>query len=173
MIRTVWLAGSAFLLSVAVGPARAADDTAEAKLAPTQGNTTAGTVTFKQAGNKVQVTARVTGLAPGSHGFHVHEKGDCSAPDATSAGGHFNPGGSPHGHPQKGAHHAGDMPMLVADASGKAELTAEMTGVALAAGPASLVGKAVIVHAAPDDYTTQPTGNSGARVACGVIALRR
>jgi Cu-Zn family superoxide dismutase len=167
------LAAGAFVsLVVAAGPALGAD-VAEAKLAPTQGNATAGTVTFTQAGNKVQVKARITGLAPGSHGFHVHEKGDCSAPDATSAGGHFNPAGTAHGDPQKGPHHAGDMPMLVADAGGKAELTTEMTGVVVAAGPTSVVGKAVIVHAAPDDYTTQPTGNSGARVACGVIALRR
>lgn len=167
------LAAGAFIsLVVAAGPALGAD-VAEAKLEPTKGNATAGTVTFTQAGNKVQVTARITGLAPGSHGFHVHEKGDCSAPDAMSAGGHFNPANAPHGQPQKGPHHAGDMPMLVADASGKAELRTEMTGVAVGAGPTSLVGKAVIVHAAPDDYTTQPTGNSGARVACGVIALRR
>src|SRR5512134_2729982 len=169
----ILLAAAGALCLTACAGMTPSSPSANTTLKPTQGNKAAGSVSFSQQGDKVRVVANVTGLAPGSHGFHVHEKGDCSAPDATSAGGHFNPGGSPHGHPQKGPHHAGDMPMLVADASGKAELTAEMTGVALAAGPASLVGKAVIVHAAPDDYTTQPTGNSGARVACGVIAVRR
>lgn len=155
-----------------VGEAAAADGVAEAQLKPTQGNTTAGTVTFTEQAGKVRVVANVTGLKPGKHGFHVHEKGDCSAPDATSAGGHFNPTGAAHGDPQKGAAHAGDMPMLVADNAGKAQLTLEMKGVTVADGASSLVGRAVIVHADPDDHTTQPTGNSGARVACGLIARR-
>jgi len=150
----------------------AAGQVAEAKLEPTSGNTVAGTVKFKEDGGKIQVLARLTGLAPGAHGFHVHEKGDCSAPDAMSAGGHFNPDNQAHGHPQKGPHHAGDMLMLVADTSGKADLLTELTGVSIS-GATGIVGKAVIVHAAADDYTTQPTGNSGARVACGVIALSR
>lgn len=166
--------GAATVLSIilAAVPALAAAQTAEAKLAPTKDSTAGGTIMFKQDGTKVHVTAHVTGLTPGQHGFHVHEKGDCSAPDGTSAGGHFNPAGAAHGHPQKGPHHAGDMPMLVADASGKADLSTELTGVSLGSDAASLVGKAVIVHAGADDYTTQPTGNSGARVACGVIALK-
>jgi Cu-Zn family superoxide dismutase len=145
---------------------------AEAKLAPTQGNSAAGSVAFVQKGGKTQVVAKVSGLTPGPHGFHVHEKGDCSAPDATSAGGHFNPGGKKHGDPGSGEHHAGDMPMLVADAAGNAELKTELSSATVADGPNSVVGKAVIVHASPDDYTTQPTGNSGARVACGVIAKK-
>lgn len=165
------------LLGVATGmtmcwAAGAAAQTAEAKLAPTQGNKASGTVTFTQKGNTVEVVANVTGLTPGGHGFHVHEKGDCSAPDATSAGGHFNPGGKAHGEPHRGEHHAGDMPMLMADAAGNAALKAELTGPTVADGPASIVGKAVIVHASPDDFKTQPTGNSGARVACGVITKR-
>ena len=85
---------------------------AVAKLAPTKGNTAAGTVTFTQRGDKVAVSANVTGLKPnGEHGFHVHEKGDCSSGDGMSTGGHFNPAGKPHG-PQSGDHHAGDMPSL-------------------------------------------------------------
>jgi Cu-Zn family superoxide dismutase len=150
----------------------AAGQFAQAKLEPTKGNTVAGTVSFKEDGGRIQVLARLTGLAPGAHGFHVHEKGDCTAPDAMSAGGHFNPDNQAHGHPQKGPHHAGDMLMLVADTSGKADLLTELTGVPVS-GATGIVGKAVIVHAAPDDYTTQPTGNSGARVACGVITLSR
>jgi Cu-Zn family superoxide dismutase len=153
-------------------PGERAPATAAAKLAPTQGNTTAGTVTFVEKGGKVQVVAKVSGLKPGSHGFHIHAKGDCSAPDGASAGGHFNPGGKAHGHPQHGEHHAGDMPMLVAGADGTAELTAELALPTVSDGPASVVGKAVIVHADPDDYKTQPTGNAGARVACGVIVKR-
>lgn len=146
---------------------------AEAQLKPTQGNSAGGTVTFTESAGKVRMVANVSGLAPGAHGFHVHEKGDCSAPDGTSAGGHFNPGKTAHGDPHKGHHHhAGDMPMLKADKSGKATMTMDMPGVTLADGPASLVGRAVIVHADPDDHMTQPTGNSGARVACGVITRR-
>ena len=143
--------------------------TASATLAPTAGNTAAGTVTFTQKGDKVTVNAKVTGLAPGGHGFHIHEKGDCSAPDAMSAAGHFNPGGKPHGAPDAPDHHAGDMPMLQADASGNATLTTDLSGVSIGSGAADIVGKAVIVHKDADDYKTQPTGNSGARVACGVI----
>jgi Cu-Zn family superoxide dismutase len=143
--------------------------TATAMLAPTEGHATAGSVTFTQKGDKVVVTAKVNGLSPGGHGFHIHEKGDCSAPDATSAGGHFNPGGKAHGNPDSPDHHAGDMPMLHADASGNASLTAELSGLSIGSGAADIVGKSVIVHKDPDDYKTQPTGNSGARLACGVI----
>ena len=143
---------------------------ATAKLAPTAGNAAAGTVTFTRNGDRVHVIAEVSGLTSGAHGFHVHEKGDCSAPDATSAGGHFNPGGQPHGNPAAGAHHAGDMPMLVADASGNAMLDTLLDTVTIGGGAADIVGRAVIVHKDADDFKTQPTGNSGARVACGVIA---
>lgn len=145
---------------------------AEAVMSPTKGNATSGTVSFKQEGSKVVVNARISGLTPGAHGFHIHEKGDCSAPDATSAGGHFNPGGKAHGHPDHADHHVGDMPQLMADASGNATLTATLSGPTIGDGAANIVGRSVIVHAAPDDFKTQPTGNSGARVACGVIAAR-
>ena len=140
-----------------------------ATLAPSAGNNVAGTVVFVQAGRKVFVVAEVTGLKPGPHGFHVHEKGDCSAPDFSSAGGHFNPGSQPHGDPTAGAHHAGDMPMLVADASGKATARAELRTMTIGSGEGDIVGKSVVVHADADDYRSQPAGNSGARIACGVI----
>lgn len=140
-----------------------------AVLDPTQGNTAAGTVRFEQRGEDVQVTAQISGLKPNQeHGFHVHEKGDCSSVDGTSAGGHFNPTGKPHGAPD-GEHHAGDLPALKADAGGRATASFVLHGVSLGAGAADLLGRGVIVHAAPDDYKTQPTGNSGARIACGVI----
>ena len=145
---------------------------AEARMQPTQGQSASGVVTFTQEGEQVKVVAKFSGLTPGGHGFLIHEKGDCSAPDATSAGGHFNPAGKQHGHPHHGDHHAGDLPMLQADASGNASLTTTLSGVSLREGSANIIGRGLIVHAAPDDFKTQPTGNSGARVACGVIVAR-
>jgi Cu-Zn family superoxide dismutase len=142
---------------------------ATAVLEPTKGSTAGGRVDFVQKGDQVIVTAQVSGLSPGGHGFHIHEKGDCSSGDGMSAGGHFNPTGMPHGSPSSSQHHGGDMPMLVADAYGNATLTAALDVVTIGSGSTSIVGRSVIVHKAPDDYTTQPTGNSGARVACGVI----
>lgn len=151
-----------------MGPGRMA----MASLGPTQGNAVRGLVVFHQmADGQVMVHARVSGLKPnGEHGFHVHEKGDCASTDGSSAGGHFNPDGQPHG-PQGAAHHAGDMPSLKADANGMADQKFTLSaGPTVAAGAASVVGRSVIVHANPDDYATQPTGNAGGRLACGVIA---
>jgi Cu-Zn family superoxide dismutase len=143
--------------------------TAVATLEPTTGSQVHGTVRFVQKGDKVMVEANVAGLAPGQHGFHVHEKGNCTAPDASSAGAHFNPSGSAHGGPS-GTRHGGDLGNLTADASGNAKYRVEVTGISLGAGDDSVIGRAVIVHEKPDDYTTQPSGNSGARLACGLIS---
>jgi Cu-Zn family superoxide dismutase len=116
-----------------------------------------------------QIVGRISGLAPNQiYGFHVHEKGDCSSGDGMSAGGHFNPTGKPHG-PPDGEHHAGDLPSLKADASGIAIVDVRVSGSVLGSGASDFYGKAVVVHALPDDYTTQPSGNSGPRIACGVI----
>ncbi|MDO8306471.1 superoxide dismutase family protein [Herminiimonas sp.] len=148
---------------------------AEAIMKPTQGNTTSGVVSFVQKGDQVVVNAQISGLTPGLHGFHIHEKGDCSAPDATSAGGHFNPAGKRHGGPAHAEHHGGDFGNLLADASGKASLTITVSSsqASLARdGANSIIGKGLIVHADPDDYATQPTGNAGKRLACGVITLK-
>ena len=143
-----------------------------AQLQPTQGHTASGDVGFAEQGGQLAVTATVSGLKPNQeHGFHVHEKGDCSAPDAMSAGGHFNPDGKPHGAPGA-ARHAGDMPSLKADAQGRAQASFRIDGRLVGDAAAAFAGKAVIVHAMPDDYATQPTGNSGGRIACGVIRLR-
>jgi Cu-Zn family superoxide dismutase len=141
---------------------------ASAGLQPTKGNKTVSEVTFEQVGDKVRVTAHVIGLKPDQeHGFHVHEKGDCSSGDGMSAGGHFNPYGKPHG---RGAErHAGDLPNLKADAKGRATLSADLDVITVTPGPASIIGRGIIVHAQPDDYTSQPVGNAGARLACGVI----
>ena len=142
---------------------------AEAVLEARSGSTVSGTVSFQGVGQKVRVEARVAGLTPGQHGFHVHEAGDCSAADASSAKGHFNPAAKAHGHHGGGDRHAGDMPNLVADATGKATLTAELDMLALNEGPAGILRRSVVIHADPDDYKSQPAGNSGKRVACGVI----
>jgi Cu-Zn family superoxide dismutase len=143
---------------------------ATATLSPTTGNTTSGQVRFVQAGGKVQVSGEVRGLKPGAqHGFHVHEKGDCSSGDGMSTGGHFNPGGKPHGRHAQGEHHAGDLPTLVADSAGVARFAFESTTISVGGGGADVVGKGLIVHRDPDDYTTQPTGNAGPRLACAVI----
>jgi len=145
---------------------------ASALLKPTKGNKTFGEATFEEEGDKVRVVIFVQGLKPGQeHGLHIHEKGDCSAPDAMSAGGHFNPQGKPHGQPGSAEHHAGDLPALKADKSGRAHVQVDVSDITLKPGPTSIIGRAVVVHADPDDYKTQPTGNSGARIACGVIAL--
>jgi Cu-Zn family superoxide dismutase len=138
---------------------------AVAQLEPTKDNYVRGTVTFTQKGNSVHVETVLRGLAPGSqHGIHVHEKGDCSAPDGTSAGGHYNPAGSPHG-PQSGPHHYGDMPNVQAGEYGGSNSSFDLAGVKVE----ELIGKAVIVHRDADDYKSQPAGNSGPRIACGVI----
>ncbi|TWO73057.1 superoxide dismutase family protein [Caenimonas sedimenti] len=146
---------------------------AVAMLQATTGNTTSGTVEFVQSGGKVMVSGEVRGLKPGAeHGFHVHEKGDCSSGDGMSTGGHFNPGGQPHGQHSHGTHHAGDLPSLRADAAGVARFSFESSTIAVGSGMADVVGRGLIVHRDPDDYRTQPTGNAGPRLACAVIARR-
>ncbi|HEX2197201.1 MAG TPA: superoxide dismutase family protein [Burkholderiales bacterium] len=143
---------------------------ATASLQPTQGNKTFGEATFEQVGaDRVRVVVFAQNLKPGGeHGFHIHEAGDCSAPDAESAKGHFNPANRPHGMPGRQSH-AGDLPMLKAAKNGRAKLDHVLEGVTLAAGPTSIVGRGIVIHADPDDFKSQPAGNSGARIACGVI----
>lgn len=148
---------------------------ATVNLASASGSLVSGKLTVVPMGNGVHLTGEVGGLSPGStHAIHIHEKGDCSAADASSAGGHFNPAAQPHGKVGSGAHHGGDMDNLVANAEGVAQVNAHAEGVTLGGGAANdVAGKAVIVHAAADDYRTQPTGNAGGRVACGVITVTR
>jgi Cu-Zn family superoxide dismutase len=144
-----------------------------AVLHPTAGNKVSGTVTFTEVADGVQVHADLTGLGPGNHGFHVHEFGDCSAPDAMSAGGHFNPTNEPHAGPDDTARHVGDMGNVDADSSGKATLEYVDHDMSLAKDNKSVIGRSVIVHVKRDDLKTQPTGDSGARVACGVIGVAK
>ena len=143
---------------------------ATADLQPTKGNSASGTATFTQVGNSVRVVADVRGLNPGQeHGFHIHEVGDCSSGDGMSTKGHFNPQNKPHAHYSTSERHAGDMPALRADANGNAHLDTVLDVMTVNPGPTSIVGRGLIVHAGSDDYKTQPTGNAGARVACGII----
>jgi Cu-Zn family superoxide dismutase len=145
--------------------------TAVAKLAPTKDNTGRGEVTFTQEADGVHVVGSFSGLVMGEHGFHVHEKGDCSAPDAASAGGHFNPATQPHGPREVPERHVGDLGNVKADPYGLARVDFVDKQLSLS-GPNSILQKAVILHANPDDFKTQPTGNAGGRVACGVIEAK-
>jgi Cu-Zn family superoxide dismutase len=144
---------------------------ATAALQPTKGSKAFAEVTFEEAGpGKVRVIAFAQNLKPGQeHGFHIHEAGDCSSGDGMSAKGHFNPHGQPHGNPGSASRHAGDLPSLKAEKNGRAKLDVTVDGLSIGSGPGNIVGKGMIIHADPDDYRTQPTGNAGGRIACGVI----
>jgi superoxide dismutase, Cu-Zn family len=146
--------------------------TATATLTPTSGSTAQGTVRFVQlADGAVEVSVDLTGVPAGTHGFHVHDKGDCGD-NGNAAGGHFNPSATAHGAPQADPHHAGDFGNVTANASGAVRTTFTTRSVTVEAGANSAVGHAVILHANPDDLATQPTGNAGARIACGVVTLK-
>ncbi|HVV69693.1 MAG TPA: superoxide dismutase family protein [Gammaproteobacteria bacterium] len=141
-------------------------------LTPTQGNTVTGIVTFSKVKDGIKIVADVSGLPQGEHGFHIHEFGDCSAPDAMSAGGHFNPLHMSHAGPEDKLRHEGDLGNLSADASGKAHY--ERTDkIIMLSGTDAIIGRSVVVHKDVDDFKSQPAGNSGARVACGVIGLAK
>ena len=168
-----------FVAAVAAVLLAACQSTAEeprratAALQATKGSKAFGEATFEEVDGKVRVIVFTQGLAPDrEHGFHIHEAGDCSSGDGMSAKGHFNPQGKPHGHPSSAERHAGDLPALQADSAGNARLETELESITVAPGPNSIVGRGLIVHADPDDYKTQPTGNAGARLACAVIARR-
>lgn len=137
---------------------------------PTQGNNVTGTITFTKVEGGIKVVADLKGLTPGKHGIHIHECGDCTASDGTSAGGHFNPMSETHGGPMAAMHHEGDMGNIEADSAGNAHLEFVDKSMSLE-GMTSIIGRSVIIHKDADDFKTQPTGNSGARVACGVIGI--
>ena len=142
------------------------------QILPTQGNVVTGKVTFEQTPVGVKVVVELKGLNPGKHGFHIHECGDCTAADGTSAGGHFNPEMKSHGAPTDAMHHAGDMGNVDADANGNVQLEYVDASISLY-GSQSIIGRSIIVHKSEDDMKTQPTGNSGARIACGVIGVSK
>lgn len=145
---------------------------AVAVLQPTKDSAVRGSVSFSRVAEGVRVVARVEGLTPGLHGFHVHEFGDCSAPDGASAGAHFNPAGAQHAGPHEPLRHAGDMGNVEANPQGVAVVD-YVDPQASFEGASSILGRGVIVHASADDLKTQPTGNAGGRLACGVIGVAK
>lgn len=170
MKRILPLVGIAVLAGCQMMPSGSGSNQARATLDAKSGSSVAGQVNFQESKDTLHATARFTGLKPNSeHGFHIHEKGDCSAADATSAGGHFNPDGQAHGHYAQAKRHAGDLPNLVANEKGEASASFDVTGLRLDEGKHGILNRAVVVHAGPDDYKSQPAGNSGGRIACGVI----
>ena len=145
---------------------------AVAELHGTKGNDVTGTVTFTKEADGIRVVADITGLKPGKHGFHIHEYGDCTADDGSSAGGHFNPDNVKHGAPTDSVRHAGDLGNIEAGQDGNAHLEITDSLVSFS-GPRSIIGRGVIVHGGEDDLTSQPSGNAGPRVACGVIGIAK
>jgi Cu-Zn family superoxide dismutase len=146
------------------------DPSAVAVLSPTQGSSVHGTVTFVRTKGVALVNVNITGFKPNSaHGLHIHESGDCTARDAASAGGHFNPMSSEHGGPNGPSRHSGDLGNVTADSKGDIYASFEVGDVAFGTGQDSIIGRGLVVHADRDDLTSQPAGNSGARVACGLI----
>ncbi|MFD2612348.1 superoxide dismutase family protein [Paenibacillus gansuensis] len=145
----------------------------QVKLVDTKGKP-AGTAAITQQAKGVLITIEAAGLTPGKHGFHIHENGKCEPPKFTSAGSHFNPGGAEHGFNNPKGYHGGDLPNLVADASGTAKGEIFVDYVTLAKGKANSLlkpgGTSIVIHAGEDDYVTNPAGNSGDRVVCGIIS---
>lgn len=169
MLSTALLTSSSVASAAIIDPPQLITQ-AKAILTPTQDNQVSGVVMFTKMDNGIKVVADISGLTPGDHGFHIHEFGDCSAPDAASAGGHFNPKRQQHGAPDSLPHHAGDLGNVVADDSGKAHYEWLDKSIALN-GPNTILGRSVVVHSSVDDFKTQPTGNSGGRVACGIVGV--
>lgn len=135
-----------------------------------QGHQVKGVIRFQQEGDGVKIIAHLEGLKPGKHGFHIHEYGDCRAPDGASAGGHFNPEGKKHGGSEASERHLGDLGNIVADISGVARLEHVDKHISLK-GKNSILGRGVVVHAVADDFVSQPSGAAGERIACGVIGV--
>ena len=168
-----WLVGVAVLLGGCASVSSEPEPvTAGAALKDKEGKDV-GAATLIQTPEGVRIAVTGYRLPPGTHGLHLHAVGDCQLPDFTSAGGHFNPTSKQHGRLNPAGPHAGDLPNLVVGASGEGGIDITTKAVTLEPGPASLLGgkgTSIVIHAAADDEKTDPTGNSGARIACGVIA---
>jgi Cu-Zn family superoxide dismutase len=155
-------------LAARIATADMHEPSAVAVLHPTEGNQVNGKVTFTKTSKGVKVVADIQGLEPGKHGFHIHEFGDCTAADATSAGGHYNPTDQPHAAPTDNKRHVGDLGNIEAKSNGSAHLETVDKVLSLK-GSHSIIGRAVVVHAGEDDLKSQPTGDAGGRLACGVV----
>lgn len=172
--RNLILLGSAFFLSISTAWAGGKVMKARADIVDAKGKKI-GTATLVEKKKGVSITLKLAGLAPGKHGFHLHENGVCEPPDFKSAGAHFNPFGKKHGVYNPEGKHSGDLPNLVAKEDGTAKITAIAEGTTLGEGPASLLkegGTSIVIHADPDDEKTDPAGNAGARIACGVVVAK-
>jgi superoxide dismutase, Cu-Zn family len=170
-MRRVVFAVLSSLLAGCAGMQPAGDTAANVDLRNASG-ATVGTASLTQVGNVVRIVLDAKGLPPGLHAVHIHAVGKCDPPDFNSAGGHFNPTGKQHGALNPQGSHAGDLPNLNVGVDGNGRLETAIEQITLAAGTSSVWdadGSALVVHAAPDDFKTDPTGNSGARVACGLI----
>jgi len=175
MNKGIWVLGASAVLAVACGSSKSATTTgagmkATANIESRSGSKASGKAEFTElasGGTRVQVW--IENATPGTHGLHLHEKGDCSAPDATSAGGHFNAAGNPHAAPTDAARHNGDLGNIEIGGDGKGHLDVTSDLLTVSPGPNSVKGKAVVFHEKADDMKTQPTGNAGARFGCGVV----
>lgn len=159
-------------LALTVAACSKGSSAAIATFQPKSGTQVTGTATFTQEGDKVQVVVNAKSLSPGKHGIHIHEKGDCSASDASSAGGHFAHGSEQHAGPTDAGRHDGDLGNLEADSDGNATWTITTDSLSLGSGDKGIIGKSIVIHGDPDDLKTQPSGNSGGRIACGVIEVK-
>ncbi len=163
-------AGAAMLVAGCAGTPEQKEASAVALLQPRSGSKVSGNLKFTQIGDVVRVTGEVTGHSKGPKAMHIHEKGDCSGADGMTTGGHFNPGKHKHGGPYDPVKHAGDLGNIVFNDQGVAKVNFTVGDISVSKDrPDGIIGKALIVHAGTDDLKTDPTGNAGGRVACGVI----
>ena len=145
---------------------------AVAILQPTEGSKVKGTISFTKTEGGIRVEGEVSGLTPGKHGFHIHEFGDLTSANGSAAGGHFNPGGHPHGGPDSEHRHAGDFGNIEANGDGVAKVNFVDKLITLE-GEKTILGRGLVVHAKADDLKTQPSGDAGDRVAVGVIGIAK
>lgn len=160
------------LLGIPFAASADAPKRAVAVILPTAGYDARGLVTFEESKEGVRIRGNIRGLSAGGHGIHIHEFGDCSSSDASSAGDHFNPDSKPHGGPDHADHHAGDLGNLLATANEATVISTRNSGLSFT-GNRSIIGRSVIIHESPDDLKTQPSGNSGKRIGCGVIGIAK
>ncbi|HEX8561497.1 MAG TPA: superoxide dismutase family protein [Flavobacterium sp.] len=176
MKKIVLTAAIALAIAISCKTATSKTDTANQQsltldFSPKSGSKAAGTAVFTEQNGEVTFTASLTGLEPGVHAIHIHEKSDCSAPDASSAGGHWNPTFKSHGKWGSASYHRGDIGNFPVNQNGEGTITMTTSEWCIGCGDQTkdILGKSVIVHTNPDDYVTQPTGNAGGRIACSAI----
>ena len=173
---TLLLAGASFfsLRGTATETAQAVEMRGFAQINDSTGRNVGMATFVENAAGDLTVTVEASGLTPGKHGLHVHAFGSCVGPDFVTAGGHFNPMSRKHGLQSSDGSHGGDLPNLIVGADGRGRFSMTVASMKLSAGVTSLMdtdGSAIVIHAAEDDGMTDATGNSGARIACGIVAL--